>query len=74
MRQGWQDSNPRPTVLETAALPTELHPFASGPFYRRSGGKQLIQSVRKAGQVGQLRSGAGTQFDPDALDAFFALG
>jgi hypothetical protein len=24
--QGWQDSNPRPTVLETAALPTELHP------------------------------------------------
>ena len=26
MRQGWQDLNPRPTVLETAALPTELHP------------------------------------------------
>src|SRR5690349_12034669 len=25
---GWQDSNPRPTVLETAALPAELHPFA----------------------------------------------
>ncbi len=25
-RQGWQDLNPRPTVLETAALPTELHP------------------------------------------------
>src|SRR5262249_38149994 len=25
--QGWQDSNPRPTVLETAALPTELHPY-----------------------------------------------
>ena len=24
--QGWQDLNPRPTVLETAALPTELHP------------------------------------------------
>ncbi len=24
--QGWQDSNPRPAVLETAALPTELHP------------------------------------------------
>jgi hypothetical protein len=24
--QGWRDSNPRPTVLETAALPTELHP------------------------------------------------
>ncbi len=28
-RQGWQgqrDSNPRPAVLETAALPTELYP------------------------------------------------
>jgi hypothetical protein len=24
--QGWQDSNPRHAVLETAALPTELHP------------------------------------------------
>src|SRR5271154_330353 len=23
--QEWRDSNPRPTVLETAALPTELH-------------------------------------------------
>ena len=26
--QGWQDSNPRPAVLETAALPAELHPCA----------------------------------------------
>lgn len=25
--QGWQDSNPRHAVLETAALPTELHPY-----------------------------------------------
>ena len=24
--QGWRDSNPRRTVLETDALPTELHP------------------------------------------------
>ena len=23
--QEWQDSNPRPAVLETAALPAELH-------------------------------------------------
>jgi hypothetical protein len=35
--QGWQDSNPRPTVLETAALPTELHPFAAR-FYPRAAG------------------------------------
>ena len=25
--QGQQDSNPRPSVLETDALPTELYPF-----------------------------------------------
>ena len=25
--QGQQGSNPRPTVLETAALPTELYPY-----------------------------------------------
>ena len=25
--QGWQDSNPRHAVLETAALPAELHPY-----------------------------------------------
>ena len=30
MRQGRQDSNLRPTVLETAALPAELRPSASG--------------------------------------------
>jgi hypothetical protein len=28
--QGRQDSNPRPAVLETAALPTELRPYLFG--------------------------------------------
>ena len=28
--QGQQDSNPRPTVLETVALPTELYPYRAG--------------------------------------------
>ena len=28
-KQEWQDSNPRPAVLETAALPTELHSYGS---------------------------------------------
>ena len=32
-RQGRRDSNPRPTVLETAALPTELRPCAGRPVY-----------------------------------------
>ena len=27
--QGQQDLNPRPTVLETVALPTELYPYAA---------------------------------------------
>jgi hypothetical protein len=27
--QGQQGSNPRPTVLETVALPAELYPYAS---------------------------------------------
>ena len=27
--QGQQGSNPRPTVLETAALPTELYPYVA---------------------------------------------
>ena len=27
--QGWQDLNPRHAVLETAALPTELHPYGA---------------------------------------------
>ena len=26
---GWQDLNPQPTVLETVALPVELHPYSS---------------------------------------------
>src|SRR5919202_1867010 len=28
--QEWRDSNPRPSVLETDALPAELHSFAAG--------------------------------------------
>src|SRR5437016_9593402 len=34
--QEWRDSNPRPTVLETAALPTELHSFRQKPTRRRA--------------------------------------
>ena len=30
--QGWQDSNPQPAVLETAALPVELQPSGAGPL------------------------------------------
>src|SRR5581483_3562070 len=36
-QQGRRDSNPRPTVLETAALPTELRPWADGIVARRFG-------------------------------------
>src|SRR5262249_5978733 len=36
--QEWEDSNPRPTVLETAALPTELHSFMLPRGYSLSNG------------------------------------
>src|SRR3990167_5963453 len=29
--QEWRDSNPRPSVLETDALPTELHSYTTPP-------------------------------------------
>ena len=31
--QGQKDSNPRPLVLETSTLPTELYPYARGVLY-----------------------------------------
>ena len=31
--QEWRDSNPRPSVLETDALPTELHSCGRGRLY-----------------------------------------
>ena len=45
--QEWRDSNPRPSVLETDALPTELHscagrrPARSGNGERDSGGRAI---------------------------------
>ncbi len=30
--QEWRDSNPRPSVLETDALPAELHSCSGAPF------------------------------------------
>ena len=33
--QGRKDSNPRPMVLETSTLPTELHPFATTILYNK---------------------------------------
>ena len=35
--QGRRVSNPRPTVLETVALPTELHPYCCGPIAKAMG-------------------------------------
>src|SRR5436305_6458992 len=47
--QGRQDSNLRPTVLETAALPTELRPCAagsvSGSFSRAKVGGMAMASL-----------------------------
>jgi hypothetical protein len=34
-KQEWRDSNPRPAVLETAALPTELHSYPDSLYYHK---------------------------------------
>jgi hypothetical protein len=45
--QGRQDSNPRPAVLETAALPAELHPYVFDINLRPSvrGGLFIIEKI-----------------------------
>jgi hypothetical protein len=53
--QGWQDSNPRPTVLETAALPTELHPSASA---HSTGGQAGSSSSRTSARLDRSVSSA----------------
>lgn len=40
--QGQQGSNPRPAVLETAALPTELYPFGGALSFTKCGGPQGV--------------------------------
>ena len=42
--QGRQDSNLRPTVLETAALPTELHPYNGQRYTICEGGRNLLMA------------------------------
>ncbi len=39
--QGQRDSNPRPTVLETVALPAELYPYQTRRHHRAPAGKPL---------------------------------
>jgi hypothetical protein len=54
MSEGWQGqkgSNPRPTVLETVALPTELYPYA-GCGLRQVQGKVKGFCLPEAGQPG----------------------
>src|SRR3954454_4614966 len=56
--QGWQDSNPRPTVLETAALPTELHPSARLPGTDGTASDQA--AAAGSGSATPARFGRGT--------------
>ncbi len=44
-QQGWQDSNPRPAVLETAALPAELHPYKKKRIKRETGFEPATSSL-----------------------------
>ena len=47
--QGRRDSNSRPTVLETVALPTELHPYGAG-----EGNRTLVTSLEGWGFTTKL--------------------
>ena len=49
--QGRRDSNSRPTVLETVALPTELHPFINGAG---EGNRTLVTSLEGWGFTTKL--------------------
>ena len=55
--QGRQESNPQPTVLETVALPIELHPFI--PLLL--GGK------------GRSREGTGPRQTAVVIDPYFVI-
>ena len=44
--QGRRDSNPRPSVLETDALPTELHPYPGSPVKAGSQQNQEEDAIR----------------------------
>ena len=42
IRQAWQDLNPQPPLLESGALPIELHACASWPSERRTATSSLL--------------------------------
>ncbi len=64
--QGQKDSNPRPSVLETDALPTELYPY--GPTTDRLLGQfDLWKQGLKAQSAPSKRHTAGA-FDAPAAD------
>ena len=51
--QGQRGSNPRPAVLETAALPTELYPFSPAASRTKRPYRQGMASLRRAGALGK---------------------
>src|SRR5437667_4374685 len=54
--QGRRDSNPRPTVLETAALPTELRPWVRQDCSRALAAILLRMRGRQRSPLGALFS------------------
>ena len=60
--QGQRDSNPRPAVLETAALPTELYPYDAIPIrYQKTRVKYQTRNdpIRFIPDSNPVRIGAG---------------
>ena len=62
--QGLRDSNPRPSVLETDALPTELNPYAGGWGSRNCAQDQeaITLRARKSAENHEATSRLSTKF------------
>ena len=60
--QGWQESNPQPSLLESAALPVELHPYICAMIIAEGGASVKAKTGSRSGlvkgRVKRSRSGA----------------
>src|SRR6478752_317422 len=68
--QEWRDSNPRPSVLETDALPAELHSCSGAPFRSAD---SLWQGASKVSVLWTARHARTGRPDHSARDAAAGL-
>ena len=71
--QGQQGSNPRPAVLETAALPTELYPYRRHCYFIDAGGIQAPFSFPRRCRLGCPRPRRRLENHAATPDSFWRL-